>query len=102
MNKICQVTNKNRLVEEGKKIIGLTLDWDCVKREVRTSMPGCVPKALIKFGHKLPKRIAPGVQAWAVRAGGLAEVCLPWLLDGHQPLSQSSRRLAWFTPASRR
>ena len=41
---------------QGKKYIGLTLDWDYDKREVHLSMPGYVEKARQEFGHEMPKR----------------------------------------------
>ena len=37
----------------GDKYIGITLDWDYKKRELRTSMPGYVEKALKQFKHIL-------------------------------------------------
>ncbi len=39
---------------EGKKYIGLTLDWDYGKREVHLSMPGYIETACTEFGHKMP------------------------------------------------
>ena len=41
---------------EGKKYLGLTLDWDYDKREVHVSMPGYIQKALTRFQHEKPKR----------------------------------------------
>ena len=37
----------------GDKYIGITLDWDYKKQELRTSMPGYVEKALKQFKHIL-------------------------------------------------
>ena len=37
----------------GDKYIGITLDWDYKKRELRTSMPGYVEKSLKQFKHIL-------------------------------------------------
>ena len=37
----------------GDKYIGITLDWNYSKRELRTSMPGYVKKALKQFNHIL-------------------------------------------------
>ena len=37
----------------GDKYIGITLDWDYKKRELRTSMSGYVEKALKQFKHIL-------------------------------------------------
>jgi hypothetical protein len=42
--------------KEGKRFIGLTLDWDYEKREVHVSMPGYVKKALIRFKHRPPAK----------------------------------------------
>jgi hypothetical protein len=41
---------------EGKKYVGITLDWDYERREVHLSMPGYVGKALTQFGHEKPAR----------------------------------------------
>ena len=35
----------------GNRYIGVNLDWDYKKRELRTSMPGYVKKALVQFQH---------------------------------------------------
>ena len=35
----------------GKKYIGITFDWDYIKRQVHVSMPGYVNMAFIKFKH---------------------------------------------------
>ena len=37
----------------GDKYIGINLDWNYSKRELRTSMPGYVKKALKQFNHVL-------------------------------------------------
>jgi hypothetical protein len=42
--------------KEGQRFIGLTLDWDYVARELHVSMPGYVPKALVRFNHKPPAK----------------------------------------------
>ena len=41
---------------EGKKYIGLTFDWDYIKRQVHVSMPGYINMELIRFKHRTPKR----------------------------------------------
>ena len=41
---------------KGKRYLGLTLDWDYVKRKVRLSMPGYVPNALGRFKKERPKK----------------------------------------------
>ena len=38
----------------GKQYIGITLDWDYVKRQVHLSIPGYVKKGLMQFGHEKP------------------------------------------------
>ena len=38
----------------GGKYIGITLDWDYVRRQVHLSMPGYNEAALKQFGHKKP------------------------------------------------
>ena len=35
----------------GAEYVGLTLEWDCGKREVHLAMPGDIQKALIWFKH---------------------------------------------------
>ena len=41
---------------EGKRYIGITLDWDYKRRRVHLSMPGYVKKALLQFKHEMNKR----------------------------------------------
>ena len=41
---------------EGKKYIGLTLDWDYARREVHLSMPGYISDARKRFKHMQPSR----------------------------------------------
>ena len=41
----------------GKRYIGITIDWDYVKRQVRLSMPGYVSKALNQFQHSKPAKL---------------------------------------------
>jgi hypothetical protein len=45
---------------EGKRYLGLTMDWDYnrvhAKRKVHLSMPGYKEAALVRFGHKRPGR----------------------------------------------
>ena len=36
---------------DGKRYIGITLDWDYTRRKVHLSMPGYVGKALNQFSH---------------------------------------------------
>ena len=40
----------------GSRYLGLTLDWDYIKREVHLSMLDYVPAALIRFQHTAPKK----------------------------------------------
>ena len=40
---------------DGKRYIGITLDWDYTRRQVHLSIPGFVGKALKELGHKLQK-----------------------------------------------
>ena len=40
---------------EGKRYIGITLDWDYERRQVHLSMPGYVKKALKQFQHVMKK-----------------------------------------------
>ena len=42
--------------QEGKRFIGLTLEWDYKNRRVHISMPGYVIKALARFHHKPPAK----------------------------------------------
>ena len=41
---------------EGKKYIGITLDWDYKQRQVHLSMPGYVKRALQQLNHPYPTR----------------------------------------------
>ena len=40
---------------DGRRYIGITLDWDYERRRVHLSMPGYVSKALKQFQHEKPK-----------------------------------------------
>ena len=40
---------------DGRRYIGITLDWDYERRRVHLSMPGYVAKALKQFQHEKPK-----------------------------------------------
>ena len=40
---------------EGEKYCGIDLDWDYIKQQVHTSMPGYVDKALIRVYYELQK-----------------------------------------------
>eukprot|EP00956_Cyclotella_meneghiniana_P023795 scaffold46957_cov29-Cyclotella_meneghiniana.AAC.1 len=40
---------------DGRRYIGITLDWDYERRRVHLSMPGYVSKALKQFQHEMPK-----------------------------------------------
>ena len=41
---------------EGRKYIGITLDWDYAKRQVHLSMPGYIAKALAELKHPMPSK----------------------------------------------
>ena len=41
---------------DGRRYLGLTLDWDYERREVHLSMPGYVHEALQRFNHTMPKK----------------------------------------------
>ena len=41
---------------EGKKYIGIKLDWDYIRRQVHLSMPGYAAKALAELQHPRPKK----------------------------------------------
>ena len=41
---------------DGRRYIGITLDWDYERRQVHLSMPGYVKKAMKQFNHTLTKR----------------------------------------------
>jgi hypothetical protein len=40
---------------DGKKNLGMDIDWDYKQRKVHVSMLEYVPKALMRFQHKAPK-----------------------------------------------
>ena len=50
---------------EGKRYIGLTLDWDYAKRKVHLSMPGFVGEACKEFKHPRPKRKQDSPYPWS-------------------------------------
>ncbi len=55
---LTQVLKQHYQFEEdwgGTRYIGLTVDWDYKMHEVHISMPGYVEKALVCFGHQVPK-----------------------------------------------
>ena len=41
---------------EGKRYLGLTLDWDYIQRMVHVSMPGYCEEASQRFQHEMPKK----------------------------------------------
>ncbi len=41
---------------DGKRYVGITMDWDYKKREVHLSMPEYVECALARFGHSIPNK----------------------------------------------
>ena len=41
---------------DGRRYIGITLDWDYKRRQVHIYMPNYITKPLKKFKHKLPKK----------------------------------------------
>ncbi|KAL7551824.1 hypothetical protein ACHAWF_015016 [Thalassiosira exigua] len=41
---------------EGKRYLGLTLDWDYSQKKVHLSMPDYIPDALKRFNHKRPAK----------------------------------------------
>jgi hypothetical protein len=49
---------------EGKRYIGLTLDWDYTNRTVDLSMPGYVERALQRFNHSAPNRNEDSPHDW--------------------------------------
>jgi hypothetical protein len=49
---------------EGKKYIGLTIDWDYENGKVHVSMPGYVSKALKQFDHKTPRKKQDSPYPW--------------------------------------
>jgi hypothetical protein len=43
--------------EEATKYIGLTIEWEYKKQKAHIHMPGYLPKAFIRFKHKMPVKI---------------------------------------------
>jgi hypothetical protein len=43
--------------EDATKYIGLTIQWDYVKRQAHIHMPGYIDKALVRFNHKKPTKV---------------------------------------------
>jgi hypothetical protein len=41
---------------EGRRYLGITLDWDYKKHEVHLSMPDYVERALVRFDHPTPDK----------------------------------------------
>jgi hypothetical protein len=55
---LLQVLNTNykcAIDWEGKKYLGMDIDWDYMQKKVRVSMLEYVPKALVQFWHKAPQ-----------------------------------------------
>ena len=58
-NHLIQALSENYVLDtdwDGKKYVGITLDWDYVGRKVHLSMPGYCDDALVRFGHVMRKR----------------------------------------------
>jgi hypothetical protein len=55
---------------EGKRYIGLTLDWDYDNRTVDLSMPGYVERALQRFNHSTPTRKEDSPHDWTAPTYG--------------------------------
>ena len=58
-NHLISVLSKHYVLDtdwEGKKYVGITLDWDYPGKKVHLSMPGYCGEALVRFGHELRKR----------------------------------------------
>jgi hypothetical protein len=56
---LIKILNEHYEVEEdweGRRYLGITLDWDYKKREVYLSMPEYVERALVRFDHPTPDK----------------------------------------------
>ena len=54
---------------DGKRYIGITLDWDYTRRQVHLLMPGYVGKELKQFDHKLQKKQDQTYSSAPIRCG---------------------------------
>ncbi len=54
----------------GGRYIGLSLDWDYVKRTVTLSMPGYIERALTRFEHPPPSKPEYSPHAWSAPTYG--------------------------------
>jgi hypothetical protein len=58
---------------EGRRYIGITLDWDYKRRQVHLSMPGYIKAALVQFQHKLLKKRHSPFQSSPIQYGAKAQ-----------------------------
>ena len=72
----------------GGKYIGITLNWDYVRCQVRLSMPGYNEAALRQFGHKKPSKRQDSLQASAPITYGAKQQFAP---DGDSSLLSTKR-----------
>ena len=54
---------------EGRRYIGITLNWDCKRRQVHLSMPGYVKKALKQFQHIMKKEQQQSFPSTSIKYG---------------------------------
>ena len=54
---------------DGRRYIGITLDWDYNRRQVHLSMPGYVAKALKQFQHEAKRQQHQPFPSKAIRYG---------------------------------
>jgi hypothetical protein len=76
---------------EGRRYLGITLDWDYKKREVHLSMPDYVERALVRFDHPTPDKPQHQPHQHAIPTYG-ATVQYAKLEDTSQRLSPSEKK----------
>ena len=76
---------------EGRRYLGITLDWDYQKREVHLSMPDYVERALVRFYHPTPDKPQHQPHQHAIPTYG-ATVQYAKLEDTSQRLSPSEKK----------
>ena len=73
LQQVLEEHNKITTDWEGRRYIGITLDWDYKQRKVHLSMPGYIKKALKQFQHKLSHKQQSPFQATPIQYGAKTE-----------------------------
>jgi hypothetical protein len=60
---------------DGRRYIGITLDWDYKRQQVHLSMPGYIKKALKQFKHERRKLQHQPYPSAIIKYGGKDTIC---------------------------